>query len=84
MKIGPYSQFSIRNRMSLFSRPPKVTRGHERSNIDFFKIGQMTYQIEGNCMGNLMHSFLSPPEVTQGHTIFKKSKIFKIGQMKGQ
>ena len=29
----PYTQFSISNRMSLFSRPPEVTRGHWRSKI---------------------------------------------------
>jgi len=27
----------------------------------------MTYQIEGNCMGNWMQPFLVPREVTQGH-----------------
>ena len=45
-------------------RSPEVTRGQK---LKFLKIGQMTYQIEGNCTGNRMQLFLTPPEVTQGH-----------------
>ena len=78
MKIGQYRQFSMRNRMSVFSRPPEVTRGHERSKIKIFNIGQLTYQIEGNCTGNRMQPFLGPTEatkVTRGH---QRSKIEKI------
>ena len=71
-----------------------TTRGHPRSpgvnegqKSKIFKIGQMTYQMEGNCTGNLIQPFLAPPEVTQGHhgspvvTECPTSKIFNIFQM---
>ena len=47
-----------------YPRSPGVTKG-QKSKI--FKIGQMTYEIEGNCTGNRMQPFLVPSEVTQGH-----------------
>jgi len=50
--MGPmHMQFLIGIRMSLLSRLPAVIKG-QKSKI--FKIGQMTYQIEGNYTGNRM------------------------------
>jgi len=56
-------------------RSPGVTKG-QKSKI--FKIGQMTYQIEGNCAGNRMQLFLVPLKVTQGHQGSPKVKNRKF------
>jgi len=60
--------------MSLSLGPHEVTQGHQGSrkltkgqNSKIFGIGQMTYQIEGNCTGNRMQQFVVPAEGTQGH-----------------
>ena len=58
-------------------RSPGVTKGQKSKK---FKIGQITYQIEGNCTGNLMQPFLEPPEVTQGHQGSLKVKNEKFSR----
>ena len=53
-------------------RSTGVTKGQKSKN---FNIGQMTYQIEGNCTGNRLQPFLAPRKVTRGH---QRSKIETI------
>ena len=60
-QTGPKGQF-IRSRLA--RRSPGVTEGQKSK---LFEIGQRAYQIEANCTGNLMNSFLAPPKDTQSH-----------------
>ena len=84
MKIGPYRQFSIRNRVSLFSRLLEVTRGHERSKIENFQDRsndlsnrRKLHDKSNETIFSTVRGHPRSPGVTEGQTW----KIFMIGQM---